>query len=273
MNSEKLLESLLGFFCPKELREEIEGDLLQRFRKDTDRYGIKRAKLKLLLNTIKFFRPGIILRNHLSFKRNSMISHYISLSFRSILRNKVFSLINITGLAVGLIAFFLIIQYVTFEMGFDRFHKDHEQLYRVVHQQVKNGEVTNSSAMSYIGIRKLIYDNFPGVHATGFSRTPIDLGITYIYKDKTIWNHGSLISADTAFFNVFPELLLKGNPSTALKSEKDIVSPKSSPQILLELTILFMNYSVMCRISRILNMPRSLSRYPVFSKIFPRRHT
>ena len=147
----KWLPRLLGLFCPPALQEEIEGDLLQRFGRDQMKYGARRAKVRLLLNLIKFFRPGIVFRNHFSFKRNSMIGHYISLSFRSILRNKTFSSINIAGLAVSLVAFFLIIQYVSFEMGFDRFHKDHEQLYRVVHQQVKNGEVINSSAMSFIG--------------------------------------------------------------------------------------------------------------------------
>lgn len=210
-------------FIPDPLREEIEGDLLQRYHKDVAKHGIRKAKRKLFFNTLKFFRPGIVFRNHISFKRNGMLSHYIALSFRSILRNKVFSLINITGLAVGLIAFFLIIQYVSFEMGFDRFHKDHQQLYRVVHQQVKNGEVVNSSARSYTGIRKLIYENFPDVHATGFVNIPTDLGITYSYKGKTIWDHGTMIRADSAFFNVFPDLLIKGNPKTALSAYSNMV--------------------------------------------------
>lgn len=214
--SVRIVGKILALFCPPELLEEIEGDLLQRYA----RHG---SYFRLLLDTIKFFRPGIILRNHFSFKRNRMISHYIALSFRSILRSKVFSLINITGLAVGLIAFFLIIQYVSFEMGFDRFHKDYEQVYRVVHQQVKNGEVINSSARSFVGIRKLIYENFPGVSATAFDQTPIDLGIVYAYKGTTHWEHGKRISADSSFFKVFPDLLISGDPATALHKSNDII--------------------------------------------------
>lgn len=152
-----------------------------------------------------------------------MISHYIALSFRSILRNKTFAAINIVGLSVGLIAFFLIIQYVSFELGFDRFHQDHQQLYRVVHQQVKNGEVINASARSFMGVRKLIYENFPEVHATAFTRMPVDFGITYGYKGKTLSNHGSIIEADSAFFKVFPNLLVKGNPATALSKKSVLV--------------------------------------------------
>ncbi len=213
---QKFAFRILRMFCPPELIEEIEGDLLQQFERD-------HSSLRLLITTLKFFRPGIVFRNHITFKRNIMISHYIVLSFRSILRSKVFSLINITGLAVGLIAFFLIIQYVTFEMGFDRFYKDHEQIYRVVHQQVKNGEVINSSARSYMGLRKLIYENFPGVSATGINRTPIDLGITFGYKGQTIWTHSYLMMADTGFFRVFPDLLVKGDPTTALTKAGQIV--------------------------------------------------
>jgi putative ABC transport system permease protein len=213
---QKIALRILRMFCPPELLEEIEGDLLQRFQRH-------HSLLRLLLDTLKFFRPGIVFRNHFSFKRNGMLSHYITLSIRSIVRSKVFSAINIVGLAVGLIAFFLIIQYVSFEMGFDRFHKDHEQLYRVVHQQVKNGEVMNSSAKSFIGIRKLIYENFPGVEATAFDQTPVDLGIVYGYKSKTHWEHGKSIQADSSFFKVFTGLLVKGNPGTALNSRNDVI--------------------------------------------------
>lgn len=214
---------ILRMFCPPRLVEQIEGDLLQRYARDIVSHGLRAARRRLIWNTIGFFRPGIVLRNQITIKRNGMIFHYITLSFRSILRNRVFSLINITGLAVGSVAFFLIIQYVSFEMGFDRFHKNHQQLYRVVHQQVRNGEVVNSSAMTYIGVRKLIYENFPGVSATGIAVTPIDLGITYGYKGQTIWTHGKLLRADSAFFKVFPDLLLKGNATTALTAERQLV--------------------------------------------------
>lgn len=214
---------IVASFCPNELVEEIEGDLLQRFERDKLKFGERRARRRMAWNTVRFFRPGIIFRNKISFKTNNMFRHYVLLSLRSILRNRVFSLINITGLTVGLIAFVLIIQYVSFEMGFDRFHQNHQDLYRVVHQQVKNGEVINSSAMTYIGVRKLIYENFPGVSATGISMTPIDLGITYGYKGQTLWNHGKLMRADSAFFNVFPGLLLKGNATTALAAQRQLV--------------------------------------------------
>ncbi|MEJ0029599.1 MAG: permease prefix domain 2-containing transporter [Bacteroidota bacterium] len=52
----------MGTFCPPELIEEIEGDLLQRFQKDLTKHGQNVAKRKLIWNTVRFIRPSIILR-------------------------------------------------------------------------------------------------------------------------------------------------------------------------------------------------------------------
>jgi putative ABC transport system permease protein len=152
-----------------------------------------------------------------------MIKHYFILSVRSIVRNKVFSLINITGLTVGLMAFFLITQYVSFETGFDRFHSDYQRLFRVVTEQRQNGEVINTSATSYLGVRQLIQENFPDVKSTGFSEMPFDLGITFGYRGKPHWQSGRIIQADSGFFNVFPHLLAKGNPGHMLREAREIV--------------------------------------------------
>ena len=60
-----------------------------------------------------------------------MLRNYTTLTFRNLLRKKVFSFINILGLAIGMAAFFLIIQYVSFEWSYDRFHENQDRIYRV----------------------------------------------------------------------------------------------------------------------------------------------
>ena len=73
--------TFLKWFCPYHLYEEIEGDLLQKFHRDlspdhsqwSDDYRIKRARRRLVWNTIRFFRPGIILRNEFSIELNQVI--------------------------------------------------------------------------------------------------------------------------------------------------------------------------------------------------------
>jgi putative ABC transport system permease protein len=52
-----------------------------------------------------------------------MLKNYLKIAYRNLLKNKVFSLINILGLAIGMTACLLILQYVSFEMSYDNFRK------------------------------------------------------------------------------------------------------------------------------------------------------
>ncbi len=118
---------LLRTFCPSHLLEEIEGDLIQKFERDVTRYGRTRAKRRLLWNTIRFFRPGVILRNQFSFyQKPMMITNYLKFSWRSIARHKVFSTINMVGLAVSMAVCMLIYNYVQFEKSYDTFSPRHQ---------------------------------------------------------------------------------------------------------------------------------------------------
>src|SRR4051812_12343707 len=60
-----------------------------------------------------------------------MFTNYLKIAFRNILKNKVYSLLNIFGLALGLAACFFIFQYIHFEKSFDRFNKKASDIYRV----------------------------------------------------------------------------------------------------------------------------------------------
>src|SRR5690349_1617997 len=84
--------SILRWFCPDHLVEEIEGDLLQRFERDVEKLGSARANRRLAWNTLLFFRPGIILRNHVSYRliNTIMLRNYITIAFRNVAKNKVF---------------------------------------------------------------------------------------------------------------------------------------------------------------------------------------
>ena len=61
-----------------------------------------------------------------------MLKNYFKIAWRNLLRNKLFSSINIFGLAIGMAACFLIVQYVDFEQSYDDFHKNGDRIYRVI---------------------------------------------------------------------------------------------------------------------------------------------
>src|ERR1700754_2698126 len=106
--SERKIRGL--FFIPDHLREEIEGDLIQRYDRDIKRRGKKAARFKLTISIIKFFRPGIIFRNKKSSPRPLMIRNYFKIALRSILKQKSYSFLNIVGLSLGMAASLLILQ-------------------------------------------------------------------------------------------------------------------------------------------------------------------
>ncbi|MBL7878055.1 MAG: ABC transporter permease, partial [Cyclobacteriaceae bacterium] len=117
MNEVKSLSlRLLRSFCPAHLYEEIEGDLIQKFEKDVKAVGERKAQRRLLWNVIRFFRPGVILRNKFSPQSQPvMILNYLKFSWRNMRRHSLFTFINITGLAVGIAVCLLMLNYVAFE--------------------------------------------------------------------------------------------------------------------------------------------------------------
>src|SRR5688572_7394319 len=90
--------TVLRWFCPQHLLEEIEGDLLQWYERDlcADKSdtlkrsrSVARANRKLLWNTLKFIRPGILLRNNPSINLTTlyMFSNYLKVALRFMFRN------------------------------------------------------------------------------------------------------------------------------------------------------------------------------------------
>src|SRR5258706_1374165 len=153
-----------------------------------------------------------------------MFQTYFKIAFRHIMKGKTFALINMVGLSVGITSFFLIVRYVSFELSYDQFHKNKDEIYRVAYAQNENGELKNKSAQNFIGIPKLIKDHFPEVKAsTGFGRTSSYAGFLFIYLNKLYYEPEPFYQTDSSFFRVFPSLLLKGDPSFVLKDPHDLV--------------------------------------------------
>src|SRR5579871_4472412 len=156
---------ILRKFCPPELYEGIEGDLLEQLSEDAGRYGERSAKRKLFFHAIRFLRPGIILRNKFSLQLIDLImfSNYFTVAWRNLLKNKVFSAINISGLAVGLAACLFIFQFVGFELSFDNFNKKLDRTYRVTNDRFQNGKLIQHGTIMYPTIGPTMAKDFPEI--------------------------------------------------------------------------------------------------------------
>ncbi len=90
-----------------------------------------------------------------------MLKNYLKIAYRHLLKNKAFSLINIVGLAIGMAACLLILQYVQFELSYDDFHKNSAQLYRVAANY--HTEVVQETTLTPPPLGPLLKDSYSEV--------------------------------------------------------------------------------------------------------------
>ena len=89
-----------------------------------------------------------------------MISNYFKIAIRNILRHKVYALINVAGLAIGLAIFSLILETVEFHFSFDRFHKNADRIYSIVQVLPSGTSDERRSALSPLPLRKYLINEF-----------------------------------------------------------------------------------------------------------------
>ena len=92
-----------------------------------------------------------------------MITNYILAFFRQVSRNKIFSILNLLGLSVGMAAFMLLLQFVVYENSFDEFHPDSENIYRVRYDAYRNGQRMFACAAAVPAVGPAMKNNFPEV--------------------------------------------------------------------------------------------------------------
>src|ERR1700741_1470731 len=92
-----------------------------------------------------------------------MIKNYFKTAWRNLWKNKTFSFINIIGLAIGMAACLLILQYVSFELSYDQFNKNTPDIYRVYNDRYQNGKLIQHGTITYSAIGKAMQDDFPEV--------------------------------------------------------------------------------------------------------------
>lgn len=151
-----------------------------------------------------------------------MLRNYFTVALRNILKYKFFSLINITGLVIGMACCLLLFVYVVDELSYDKFHKDYEQIYRVaLHGRIGGQEVlTNNSC---IPLATAMQAEVPGVEQTlRMKWATVGAGYAVRNEDK-IFTEEKILIADSNFFTFFTFPLIQGDPKTALDEPNTIV--------------------------------------------------
>lgn len=134
-----------------------------------------------------------------------MIRNYLNITFRNIIKSPIYFIINLLGLSIGMGACFLIIQYVYFESTFDAFHKDSENIYRVIQYSGDGG-----GADTPVAVASLIPEEFEAVENITHIRKI--RGVLESNNGKSISNkEQDMIFAGADFLNIFNFPLLSGD--------------------------------------------------------------
>ncbi|GAB3275272.1 ABC transporter permease [Larkinella harenae] len=155
-----------------------------------------------------------------------MLQHFATIVFRTIVRNKIYTGIVVTGLAFGMAAFLLIAGYVRFEQSFDKIHPDGERIYRVESQFYKNGNQTNHWATSSNGYAPAMQQAFPEIKA--YTRIAWRGSTRVVRYETTKFREENVCFADSNFFTFFGYPVVKGDRRSFLNDPNTVVISESA---------------------------------------------
>lgn len=149
-----------------------------------------------------------------------MFRNFIIIAFRILFRHRVYSLINIAGLAIGIMSAILILLYVEDELSYDRFHDHADQIFRVGLNGTNQGNEI-SAAVTGIPLAPVLARDYPEV----LSATRL---FTFVEESTVKYSESSFLEdrfyyADSSFFGVFETGLLRGDPATVLARANTVV--------------------------------------------------
>src|SRR5450755_679733 len=147
-----------------------------------------------------------------------MLKNYFKIALRNLLRNKGFSVINISGLAIGMASAIIILLWVQNEVSFDRFHANDKRLYEVWENDVRDGGLQSGVPTPQL-MGPALRKDYPEIENA--ARIGWDQSILFGYGEKHVKADGAW--ADPSFLTMFSFPFLKGDPSSALNDPHSVV--------------------------------------------------
>lgn len=155
-----------------------------------------------------------------------MLKNYFKIAWRNLARNRVFSAINIAGLAIGLASCMLISLYVIDELSFDRFHEKADRIVRTTFKGTMQGGIINESHAMPPTAAALKADYPEVLEATRLRQG----GKPMVFLNSKLYNDDKLAFVDSNFFSVFTLPLIEGSPKTALLEPNTVVLSETTAQ-------------------------------------------
>jgi putative ABC transport system permease protein len=224
------IDRFLQWRLPEEQYEEVQGDMQELYGQWVEGMGEKKARRRYFLNAVTFLRPlpkpkSIKYHNQNGYLHPNlfyMISNYLKIACRNLLRHKSFSILNILGLTLGLTACLLIALFVWDELQYDKFLPEGDRVYRI-YNDMSSKESGQIMAVTPPMFGATLGEDFPEVETvTRILLQPWDTKRLIEVGDKQVYETGGLV-VDSTFLEVFPLSMVYGSRVEALHNPNSIV--------------------------------------------------
>ena len=152
-----------------------------------------------------------------------MFVNFLKTAIRNIFRQKSYVIINIIGLAVGIACSLLILLFIKYELGYDKFNEKYDRIYRIV-LDGKIGETEIMGAYTPAPLAKTLLADFPEVE---YAARMANWDEALIRIDDRKFVEENILIADSSFFDIFSFPLIRGNPKKALAEPYRVVLTES----------------------------------------------
>ncbi|MCP5052968.1 MAG: ABC transporter permease [bacterium] len=153
-----------------------------------------------------------------------MLTNYMRILLRSLLKSKFFSTLNILGLAIGMTGFLLIFKYVTFELSYDDFHENKNSIYRLQRDVYRNDNIIASYAQTSLSVGSALKAEFPEIKEVARCRNFSANTVTF---ETQVYTNEKIYITEPSFFKVFSFRMIQGDPEASLGQPNKILLSQS----------------------------------------------
>jgi putative ABC transport system permease protein len=216
-------DRFLEWYCKPELIEDLQGDLHERFNHRVKNQRLLVARLMFVIDVFSFFRP-YTLRKTIRYRNPmNMIRPFYQIAVRVLLKRRLYSIINVSGLVLGMTSFLLISIYVLHENSYDGFHEKKDHIFRLKLNSFSNGAVEDEGAGVGAAVGSDLKTIFPEIQK-----------YVTLRRNQVMLSHGEKVFRETGvffgsedFFTMFSIPLIKGVDSLALREPWKIAVSES----------------------------------------------
>ena len=211
--------AFLRWFCHPEWVEDIEGDLLERYRKRPSRW-------RYTLEVLKLFRPSLIrLSGRYNFRYSGLLRHYFLLTIRGFGKEKSYAITNLLGLTLSISISLVIWQHILNEQAVDSHHVNKDNKYCINYSYFEGDELVTKSANTTYALGPQVMENFTGIqNMVRVRQTFVDEALVVCNRKKTkkFLEYG-IYYVEDSFLEMFNYPLQEGSQQNALAKPNNIV--------------------------------------------------